>query len=45
MSTPVKQSLWDPGSDLISGSNLSRYIHWLADQQIVLADDYDALYA
>lgn len=45
MSTPVKQSLWDPGSDLISGSNLSRYIHWLADQQIVQVDDYDALYA
>ena len=45
MSELFNKALWIPDQALITGSNLSRYMQWLTEQNIVTVNDYDALYA
>lgn len=45
MSELFNKALWNPDQALITGSNLSRYMQWLTEQNIVTVNDYDALYA
>ena len=39
------KQLWAPGPDLLQESNMRKYMEWLSARNIVLAKDYDALYA
>jgi acetoacetyl-CoA synthetase len=44
MAVPEGALLWSPTEDLIDTANVTAYRHWLAEEQIVSCEDYEALW-
>ncbi|MGJ3237922.1 MAG: acetoacetate--CoA ligase [Anaerolineae bacterium] len=46
MQEPIQEGtlLWEPSSKIIEEANLTRFMHWLADQRSVQVNDYDSLH-
>ena len=44
MTTPEGQLLWEPSEAFVKSANVTRYREWLAAQNIVHCDDYQALW-